>query len=57
MAIIEAAAWNAIWGLLKDPALLVRLGRAYYESMGKPEGDSWSASGSASLRRSPQRAT
>jgi hypothetical protein len=38
-AIIEAVAWNAIWGLLKDPALLLQLGRAYYEGLPKPEGN------------------
>jgi site-specific DNA recombinase len=40
MAIIESAAWSSIWSLLKDPALLLKLGRAYYDAMGKPEGDS-----------------
>ena len=40
VAIIENAAWSVIWSLLKDPALLLQLGRAYYEAMGKPECDS-----------------
>jgi site-specific DNA recombinase len=35
---IEAAAWGAIWCLLKDPRLLLELGRAYYEGLAKPEG-------------------
>jgi site-specific DNA recombinase len=37
---IEHAAWSAIWRLLKDPALLLQLGRRYYEAMETPEGDS-----------------
>ena len=36
---IEAAAWNAIWPLLKDPALLLQMGRTFYESIETPEGD------------------
>jgi site-specific DNA recombinase len=40
VGLIEKAAWDAIWGLLKNPALLLELGRAYYEAMGKPEGAS-----------------
>jgi site-specific DNA recombinase len=37
---IEQTAWSAIWQLLKDPALLLQMGRAYYEAMETPEGDS-----------------
>jgi site-specific DNA recombinase len=37
---VEKAVWSAIWQLLKDPALLLRLGRAYYEALETPEGDS-----------------
>jgi site-specific DNA recombinase len=36
---IEAAAWGAIWRLLKDPELLLQMGRAFYEAMETPEGD------------------
>jgi DNA invertase Pin-like site-specific DNA recombinase len=43
VAIIENVVWNAIWGLLKHPALLLQLARAYYEAMGTPEGDSTAA--------------
>ena len=38
--LIEAIAWSAIWQLLKDPALLLQMGRAYYEAMETPEGNS-----------------
>jgi site-specific DNA recombinase len=40
MAILESAAWKSVWNLLKDPALLLKLGRDYYEAMGTPEGES-----------------
>ena len=40
MDLIENAAWREIWRRLKNPALMLELGRAYYEAMGKPEGDS-----------------
>jgi hypothetical protein len=37
---IETAVWSAIWQLLKDPVLLLQMGRTYYEAMETPEGDS-----------------
>jgi len=36
---VEQTAWSAIWQLLRDPALLLQMGRAYYEAMEQPEGD------------------
>jgi site-specific DNA recombinase len=35
---IEAEAWDAIWRVLTEPSLLLRLGQAYYAAMKKPEG-------------------
>ena len=52
MDVIEKAVWDAIWNLLKDPTVLLQLGRAYYEAMGKPEGDS-----AAALQRELERLT
>jgi len=43
MDVIENAAWSAIWALLKDPALLLKMAHAYYEAIGKPEDDSITA--------------
>jgi site-specific DNA recombinase len=37
---IEAAAWNEIWKLLKNPALLLSMGQAYYDALAKPEDNS-----------------
>jgi site-specific DNA recombinase len=37
--LIESAAWDAIWARLKNPALLLSLGQAYYDGLPKPEGD------------------
>jgi site-specific DNA recombinase len=36
----EEIAWNAIWSMLKNPALLLELGRAQIEAMQKPKGTS-----------------
>lgn len=35
--LIERTAWDAIWGLLKDPELLLEMGRQYYAAQSKPE--------------------
>jgi site-specific DNA recombinase len=40
VALIEEQVWSSIWSLLKDPGLLLKLGRSYYEAMAKPEDDS-----------------
>jgi site-specific DNA recombinase len=34
---IEASAWTAVWSLLKNPVLLLKLGQAYYDGLAKPE--------------------
>jgi site-specific DNA recombinase len=36
---IEQAAWSAIWRLLKDPELLLQMGRDFYEALETHEGD------------------
>jgi site-specific DNA recombinase len=36
MRAIESAAWASIWSLLKNPALLLQLGQAYYDGLAKP---------------------
>ena len=37
---IETAAFSMLWGVLTNPALLLEMGRAYYESLPRPESDS-----------------
>jgi DNA invertase Pin-like site-specific DNA recombinase len=37
LELIEKVAWGAIWDLLKDPALLLSMARAHFESLEKPE--------------------
>ena len=36
-SVIERAAWDAIWGALKNSDLLMRLARAYHESIAQPD--------------------
>jgi hypothetical protein len=36
---IETAAFSVLWGVLTNPALLLEMGRAYYESLPQPESD------------------
>ncbi len=36
---IEVAAWNSIWSVLNNPALLLELGKAYYDALPKSESD------------------
>ena len=35
--LIETAAWKAIWNLLKNPELLMRLGKQWHEANAKPD--------------------
>jgi DNA invertase Pin-like site-specific DNA recombinase len=35
--LLEAAAWGAIWGMLKNPRLLLQMGRAIYADSLKPD--------------------
>jgi hypothetical protein len=37
--VIETAAFSVLWGVLTNPALLLEMGRAYYESLPQPESD------------------
>jgi DNA invertase Pin-like site-specific DNA recombinase len=36
-AAIEKVAWDAIWSTLRDPKLLLEMGRHYYDAQAKPE--------------------
>ena len=38
-AALETAAWAMIWGVLTNPALLLEMGKAYYDSLPQPESD------------------
>jgi DNA invertase Pin-like site-specific DNA recombinase len=37
--VIESVAWNAIWGMLKNPALLLAMGKAIYADHLKPDAE------------------
>ena len=36
---IETAAFRMVWEVLTNPALLLEMGRAYYESLPQPDSD------------------
>ena len=56
-ALIECAAWESVWGLLKDPALLLRVGRAYHDALGNSDGDASEALASELERQRARLAT
>src|SRR5215475_9845649 len=39
METIERVAWAAVWEILAQPALLLKLGEAYYDAIGRPGRD------------------
>ncbi len=39
MTAVETVAWKTLWSLLKNPALLLQLGQAYYDALGNPESE------------------